>query len=46
MPAHEHVVGHLGCGPNIIAAAIEAGSAAGVDASCFTGAAMPEFALQ
>jgi pimeloyl-ACP methyl ester carboxylesterase len=34
MPAQEHVVGHLGCGPAVIAAFIDAGTANGLDTSC------------
>ena len=34
MPAQEHVVGHLGCGPAVIAAFVDAGTANGLDTSC------------
>jgi pimeloyl-ACP methyl ester carboxylesterase len=34
MPAQEHVVGHLGCGPKIIARFIDAGATAGLDTAC------------
>jgi pimeloyl-ACP methyl ester carboxylesterase len=34
MPAQEHVVGHLGCGPTVIAAFIDAGTADGLETSC------------
>ena len=46
MPAQEHVVGHLGCGPALIAGFVEAGTADGLDASCFEeGAPRPTFTL-
>lgn len=47
MPAQEHVVGHLGCGPALIAAFVEAGTAAGLDVSCVAKgpAPAPEFQL-
>jgi pimeloyl-ACP methyl ester carboxylesterase len=38
VPAQQHVVGHLGCMPSIIAAFLEAGSADSLDASCATDA--------
>lgn len=41
MPAQEHVVGHLGCGPSVIAAFVDAGTAAGLDTSCMTKGASP-----
>jgi pimeloyl-ACP methyl ester carboxylesterase len=34
MPAHEHVVGHLGCAPSLIAAFLESGSTTDLDYSC------------
>ena len=34
MPAQEHVAGHLGCGPQVIAKFIDAGTAKGLDTSC------------
>lgn len=34
MPAQQHVVGHLGCGPSVIAAFIDAGTTVGLDVSC------------
>jgi pimeloyl-ACP methyl ester carboxylesterase len=34
VPAQEHVVGHLGCGPSVIGAFVDAGTADGLDASC------------
>ncbi len=34
MPAQEHVVGHLGCGPSVTAAFLKAGSTTGLDVSC------------
>ena len=41
MPAQEHVVGHLGCGPALIAAFLDAGTTRGLDASCAEQRAMP-----
>lgn len=41
MPAQEHVVGHVGCGPSIIAAFLESGSSTGVDISCATSRSAP-----
>jgi hypothetical protein len=34
MPAQEHVVGHIGCAPSVIAAFLERGTTAGLDVSC------------
>ena len=41
MPAQEHVVGHLGCGPALIASFIDTGSANGLDTSCVAQGAAP-----
>ena len=41
MPAQEHVVGHLGCGPALIAAFVDAGTADGLDTSCMAKGADP-----
>ena len=41
MPAQEHVVGHLGCGPAVTAAFVDAGAADGLDASCVAQGADP-----
>jgi pimeloyl-ACP methyl ester carboxylesterase len=41
MPAQEHVVGHLGCGPAVIAAFLDAGTARGLDTSCVVQGAGP-----
>ncbi len=41
MPAQEHVVGHLGCGPALIASFVDAGSAIGLDTSCVAQGAAP-----
>ncbi len=41
MPAQEHVVGHLGCGPSVIAAFVDAGNVDGIDASCLSKGADP-----
>ncbi len=41
MPVHEHVVGHLGCGPSVIARFIEAGTATGLDTACLAQGAAP-----
>jgi pimeloyl-ACP methyl ester carboxylesterase len=47
MPVQEHVVGHLGCGPAVIAAFVDAGTADGLDTACVAaGAALtPTFSL-
>jgi pimeloyl-ACP methyl ester carboxylesterase len=42
VPAQEHVVGHFGCGPSVIATFIDAGTAAGLDTSCLAGRGAPE----
>jgi hypothetical protein len=34
MPAQQHVVGHLGCMPGLIAQFVDQGSADGLDTSC------------
>ncbi len=41
MPAQEHVVGHLGCGPALIAAFVDAGTADRLDTSCVAKGADP-----
>lgn len=41
MPAQEHVVGHLGCGPAVIAAFVDAGTSTGLDTSCVAQGAAP-----
>lgn len=41
MPAQEHVVGHLGCGPSVIAAFVDAGTATGLDTACIAEGASP-----
>jgi len=41
MPAQEHVVGHLGCGPAVIAAFVDAGTGNGLDTSCVAQGAAP-----
>ena len=41
MPAQEHVVGHLGCGPALIAAFLDAGTANGLDTACVAQGAAP-----
>jgi pimeloyl-ACP methyl ester carboxylesterase len=41
MPAQEHVIGHLGCGPALIAAFVDAGTADGLDSSCVAKGADP-----
>ena len=47
MPAQEHVVGHLGCGPRVIAAFLAAGTAEGLDTACIADGASrrPSFRL-
>jgi pimeloyl-ACP methyl ester carboxylesterase len=47
MPAQQHVIGHLGCMPSVIAAFLEAGSANQLDTSCVAqGAPAPPFRLE
>ena len=46
MPAQEHVVGHLGCGPTVIAAFLERGSVAGLETSCITGDGTPDLVFR
>jgi len=41
MPAQGHVVGHLGCGPSVIAAFLDAGTATGLDTACVAHGASP-----
>lgn len=41
MPAQEHVVGHLGCGPQVIAAFVDAGTASGLDTACIADGPSP-----
>ena len=41
MPAQEHVVGHLGCGPAVIAAFVDAGTVQGLDTSCVAAGPAP-----
>lgn len=41
MAAQEHVVGHLGCGPAVIAAFVDAGDASSIDTSCLAQGAAP-----
>jgi TAP-like protein len=41
MPAQEHVVGHLGCGPAVIAAFVDVGTTTGLDTSCLAQGAAP-----
>jgi pimeloyl-ACP methyl ester carboxylesterase len=41
MPAQHHVVGHLGCGPTVIAAFLNAGTANGLDTACIAKGAAP-----
>ena len=41
MPAQEHVVGHLGCGPALIAEFVDAGTAERLDTSCVAKGADP-----
>ena len=47
MPVQEHVVGHLGCAPSVIATFIDAGTATGLDTACVEhgGAPAPTFHL-
>lgn len=47
MPAQQHVVGHLGCMPSVIAAFLDAGSADRLDTSCVAqGAPAPPYRLE
>ena len=46
VPAQEHVVGHLGCGPTVISDFLEAGTARGVDATCLEAEIMPNWTLE
>ncbi len=41
MPSQQHTVGHSGCGPQVIAEFVDAGTAEGVDTACFEHAAVP-----
>lgn len=41
MPAQQHTVGHSGCGPQVIADFVNAGSADDLDATCFEQTAVP-----
>jgi pimeloyl-ACP methyl ester carboxylesterase len=41
MRAQEHVVGHLGCGPAVIASFVDAGTTNGLDTSCVAQGAAP-----
>jgi pimeloyl-ACP methyl ester carboxylesterase len=47
MPAQEHVVGHLGCGPAVIADFVDVGAADALDTSCVVrgSAPIPSFRL-
>jgi pimeloyl-ACP methyl ester carboxylesterase len=42
MPAQQHTVGHSGCGPQVIAEFVDAGTADGLDTTCFEQAAVPD----
>lgn len=46
VPGHEHVVGHLGCGPKVVAAFLDAGTTAGLDASCMAAPAAMAWQLE
>jgi pimeloyl-ACP methyl ester carboxylesterase len=46
MPANEHVVGHLGCGPSVIAAFVDAGTTVGLDTSCLAAGSAPAPSFQ
>jgi pimeloyl-ACP methyl ester carboxylesterase len=41
MPAQGYVVGHLGCGPSVIAKFLDAGTATGLDTACVAEGASP-----
>jgi pimeloyl-ACP methyl ester carboxylesterase len=46
MPAQQHVVGHLGCMPSLIADFLEGGSAAELDTSCATDEPAPSLTFR
>ncbi|MGO4604464.1 alpha/beta hydrolase [Terrabacter sp. 2YAF2] len=47
LPAQQHVVGHLGCLPSVVAAFVAAGSVDGLDTSCVAaGSPAPPFRLR
>ena len=47
LPAQQHVVGHLGCLPSVVAAFVAAGSVDGLDTSCVAaGSPAPSFRLR
>jgi pimeloyl-ACP methyl ester carboxylesterase len=41
IPAQQHVAGYTGCGPQVIAEFVDAGTADGIDTSCIDQAAVP-----
>ena len=41
IPAQQHVVGYSGCGPQVIAEFVDAGTADGLDTTCLEQAAVP-----
>lgn len=41
MSAQEHVVGHLGCGPSVVAACLDAGTTTGLNITCLSAPADP-----
>jgi hypothetical protein len=46
MPAHQHVVGYLGCKPSFIAEFLEAGSADELDTSCAAEGPIPSLTFR
>jgi len=42
IPAQEHVAGHLGCGPSVIGAFLDAGTTVGLDVSCLAQGSDPK----
>jgi hypothetical protein len=47
LPAQQHVVGHLGCLPSVVAAFVAAGTVDGLDTSCVAkGSPAPPFRLR
>jgi hypothetical protein len=41
MPAQQHTVGHSGCGPQVIGAFVDAGTADNLDTTCIEQATVP-----
>jgi hypothetical protein len=41
IPAQQHVAGYSGCGPNVIADFVDAGTTDGLETTCLVQAAIP-----